>query len=193
MGFSMGLRMLGAASVFNHHRADHLLAKAGAAMGADHEYRDVDGAQSPGARDSLAVPYENGVGLDHVIRKFRQKFFAVIPVNAATIAFHETCARQRETASTDSYQREPIRICASQIFDQTTVQRSIGVNQTPDNDQIIEILRVLDRLPRCHLHPTARSDWRSIKSDDGPTAMNRPTAVSLISGYSKCIDERGKC
>src|ERR1700737_1987989 len=109
-------------------------------------------ASSAGAGDPRAVGKEQPIGDDRVSRKCFEEVLVVIPAHARAAAFHQARPAQYEAARANPDQRDIAGSSLAQVADGGLIYLRAGVEDSSNDDNIVEQLGLDEAARRLDEH-----------------------------------------
>ncbi|ESW82581.1 hypothetical protein X773_11840 [Mesorhizobium sp. LSJC285A00] len=123
------------------------------------------------------------------IRELAAEILDVKPADGSTVAIEQTVAREHEAAGAECRQRHALFGRPQQEGLLFGAEAAVGVEQA-DHDDIVELLRIADRLGRQQLDTATRPDRQATLADDLPVELDPAAAVAFIAGQPQRVDEQ---
>ena len=150
------------------------------------------GPGAAGAGDARAVREEQAIGDHLVARKRLEKILVVIPADAGAPPLHQPGAAQDEAAGADADQGHRCRAHFAQVAHGRLVDLWSRVQDSADDDHVVEQIGGEQCARRLEQHATARRHRLRPARHDRPLHVQRTTAIALIGGETQVVDEHRK-
>ncbi len=187
-----GLRLFPFFRLVDDHDVKAFLRARLADMPVHQEGREMRGTDAAGACQPVAIDDEYAVRHRLHPLESLQEVVVVEPAHAAAIAVHQPGPMQDERPGANPDQRHARGGGGVQETHIVRMQVLRLVDQSADDDDVIETRRVAQPLLRVDRDARTRRDRLHGRGEHAPSAEDGPTAVAFVGGEAQDVDEIGE-